>query len=332
MSCEQTVPPPSLPWRPATVPCSLIGLGPWRSGHPGPCLLCVPPTEGSIVFLRTQHPPGPFCQWSFVLTLLPAWSLVNTGSFVSCGQPQEAGERVSGKLRPSEGLRCFRRAGRLSLMPLPQLRGHTAGCPPEREGENATAGSPQPHPGALLPGQRQAPQTGTAAGSRWVGRPPRWLRREAVVLTRALPGGRAVAAESESESESGARRDGPAAARRPRWSCCPGRAGSPAARWSAGSAAAATRTGPVSSRSSEKPGREAKAREAGGRGRFGVSSWERGAVAMRGVGSHPGGRNWDCPDVPEGSGPWGGWRAAPVPRPLSWPLPLPLPAGDSHFT
>ncbi|EPQ08493.1 LAG1 longevity assurance like protein 2 [Myotis brandtii] len=59
----------------------------------------VSPAEGSIVFPRAQH-PGPFCQWLFVLTLHPARSLVNTGSFVSYEQPKEASVGIARKLRP----------------------------------------------------------------------------------------------------------------------------------------------------------------------------------------------------------------------------------------
>lgn len=128
------------------------------------------PTEGSIVSLRAQH-PGPFCQWLFVLTLHSAWSLVNTGSFVSYEQPKEARVGIARKLRPriklselavlsppslgaTKTVRCS------SLISLPQLRGHTTGRPPECKGENSAAGTSQPHLGAFLLDRRQTSQTG----------------------------------------------------------------------------------------------------------------------------------------------------------------------------
>lgn len=158
-----------------TVACTSLSLAVSLALDPGVLATQVPayrvsPAEGSIVFSRAQH-PGPFCQWLFVLTLHPARSLVNTGSFVSCEQPKEASVGIARKLRPgiksselavlsppslgaTKTVRCF------SLISLPQLRGHTTGRPPECQGENAAAGTPQPHLGAFLPDRRQAPQTG----------------------------------------------------------------------------------------------------------------------------------------------------------------------------
>lgn len=116
------------------------------------------PPLNAALSSRGLGTPRPFPSMVICSPSPPAWSLLNTGSFVIFGQPKEAKEGVVGKLRPriklpepailspsclgaTKRLRCFKRERPFSLLSLPQLRGYTTGCPPERKGENSAAGT-----------------------------------------------------------------------------------------------------------------------------------------------------------------------------------------------
>lgn len=110
---------------------------------------------------------------------------------------------------------------------LPQVRGHPTGRATERQGEDQVKSHPQRRAGEVLCRHHQTPQAGEGTG------------RRGVVPKRGSPWPRGG--------------DVPAVPR-PTWRCSPRRAAARCGRWSAGFAAAATRTGPACSRSSGRPG------------------------------------------------------------------------------
>lgn len=191
--------------------------------------------------------------------------------------------------------------------PAPQVRGHPPGGAAERQGEDQVKSHPQCRAGEVLRCHHQTPQTGEGRGG-WSpkGGSP-WLGGRVSSRAGALRCGGDIPCCPVSPPP------------RPTWRCSPRRAAARCGRWSAGFAAAATRTGPACSRSSGRPGETPRHRH---RPRH-------PAVAGAGPGAALG-----------GGGIWGRWDMGPVGPSFSLPRPgarlrtvcFLFPVGDSRFT